>query len=72
MTVDELIEKLAALPGDWEVILKDKVGNYCEWEPVDSIEVGEWKQRDDSIFHTFKSRDEGWCDPNSVLLKLPD
>lgn len=71
MTVDQLIEKLAALPGDWEVIMKDEVGDYREWEPVNDIEVGEWGQKDNNIFHTFKSRDEEFCDPNAVLLKLP-
>ena len=68
MTIDDLIAKLAQYPGDWEVVVKDEVGDYREWESVEDVVPGEWSKKDKGPFHDFKSRKDGYCNCNSVLV----
>lgn len=70
MTVDQLIAKLAAFPGDWEVVVDQSVGLYYPvYAPLKNIVQGNlsgWNETGDR--GKFKKKELEYDESNCVCI----
>ena len=66
MTVDELIEKLAAYPGDWEVVYDDDTLGPIE---PDMVAAGKFKKRLCTRSEFVYRVDGKYMECNSVMIR---